>query len=40
VLVLRRGRIVAERQAADTSEHELVLLASGRHDKEINGVPA
>ena len=40
VLVLRRGRIVAERRAADTSEHELVLLASGRNDKEVNGVRA
>lgn len=40
VLVLRRGRIVAERRAAETSEHELVLLASGRHDTEVNGVRA
>ncbi len=28
VLVMREGRIVAERDAAETSEHELVLLAS------------
>ena len=28
VLVMREGRIVAERDAAETSEHELILLAS------------
>jgi ribose transport system ATP-binding protein len=29
ILVLRRGRIVAERLAADTDEHELLRLAGG-----------
>jgi ribose transport system ATP-binding protein len=29
ILVLRRGRIVAERLAADTDEHELIRLAGG-----------
>ena len=29
VLVLRDGRIVAERQATQTTEHELILLAGG-----------
>jgi ribose transport system ATP-binding protein len=35
VLVMRRGRIVAERRADQTNDHELVRLASGRHEKEI-----
>ena len=29
VLVLRDGAIVAERQATETTEHELILLAGG-----------
>jgi len=32
LLVLRDGRCVAERRAADTSEHELLLLAGGTAD--------
>lgn len=31
ILVLRQGRCVAERDVADTSEHELVLLAGGQN---------
>jgi len=32
IMVLRDGRCVAERRAADTSEHELLLLAGGTAD--------
>jgi ribose transport system ATP-binding protein len=32
VLVMRDGDVVAERDAADTSDHELILLASGKSE--------
>jgi ribose transport system ATP-binding protein len=35
VLVISRGRIVAERRAADTSEEELLALASGLGAKDV-----
>jgi ribose transport system ATP-binding protein len=35
VLVMREGRIIAERDAAETSEHELILLASAAQTEAI-----
>lgn len=37
VLVMRDGAVVAERNAHETSDHELILLASGKQDTENAG---
>jgi len=36
VLVMRDGAVVSERDAAETSDHELILLASGKSASEEN----
>jgi len=36
VLVVHRGRVVAERPAEETSEHELLRLASGFHEEQMS----